>query len=138
MNLDEVDADQGYPLRLTSRLGAEPHVLAAWSRDTRHPRLQEAYQALMEHVTPRAATMALALVEELGLPRRNVTDAVHEETESATAIRFEPSRLKWLLANRRDRLAHDRLPGYQEQRDAEQAEAEELESLLAQVLATMC
>lgn len=138
MKADGPAADNGYPLRLTARLAAEPHVLAAWSRDTQHPRLMEAYQALLERVTPRAATMAVALVDHLEIPRRTVTDAVHEETETAGKIRFEPSRLKWLLANRRDRLAHDRLPGYQKQRETETREAEELQALLSQVLATLC
>ncbi len=132
------DDGNAYPLRLTARLAAEPHVLAAWSRDTQHPRLMEAYQALLERVTPRAATMAVALVDHLDIPRRTVTDAVHEETETAGAIRFEPTRLKWLLANRRDRLAHDRLPGYGQERETEALEADQLQTLLSQVLQTMC
>lgn len=129
---------EDYLLRLTARMAAEPHVLAEWAEATQHPLLQDAYRILMERAAPRAAELATALVDETPVTRRAITLGVEEETAQATKTTFEPSRLKWLLEARRERSAHDALPGYDAHRAMEDEEAQQLEALLHRILRTMC
>jgi hypothetical protein len=136
--LDDEETGKRYSLMLAARLAAEPHVLLSWAEDTQHPQLRSAYLALMEQVKPRAARPAEALVQKHSELRAQAAQAVQQNTAEAARMRFEPSRIKWLLAGRRDRVAHQGLPDYEVDRETEQEETELLETLLHSVLRTMC
>jgi hypothetical protein len=132
--LDTPEDTLRHHARLVARLAAEPLVLATWHRETENPRLSAAYQALMERTTQRAAALAEAMPEARG----EISAGAARSVAEASLLTFEPSRLKWLLAGRRDRLGTPDLKGHAEHRSDEAREADHLEVLLDELLQAMC
>lgn len=119
-------------------LVAEGHVLTAWSADTHHPRLHETYQALAGQAGRRARDLVEACATTHPEAHKAIVAAsmrLHDEARTTT---FELSRLKWLLANRRQRLSHEGLPGYAPHQADEAMEAEVIEALLHSLRRGVC
>lgn len=127
-----------HTLTLVATLFAEEHILLDWSQDTQHPRLATAYASLQARIGDRCKSVRDAWEATYPGSRRALLDATLDAHETHRGITFELSRLKWLLAARRDRLTHEDIPGYAPHQDPEEDEAELLATLIAELARGLC
>jgi len=112
-------------------------VLAHWRRHTHHPRLLDAYTALLERVGPRVEHL-VRHAQQAGIDRTALTDAALTEIDAAKRIDPELARLKWLVAGRSGRLAREGIPGYRDVEPDEADERDHLEHLLGALGRGLC